>query len=395
MRRLIIFVLFLMASVWFGLKVMQHPGYLLMVYQPYMVQVPLWFAAIALFVFILLFYFVVTSLDSVQFLFLRFKHWLQFRREHRAYNKTRHGLTSLIEGRWQKAEKLLMSGTHQSVEPLMNYLGAARAAHEQKAYGRRDAYLQKAYKVAPEAQVAIGMTQAELELSQEYYEKASATLNQLLKKSPRHPGVLRLLEKVYVRSANWQALQAILPSMRKARILTSEQFEQFEKNVACEVLRSDSKTIEATEKIYEALPRYVRKNPDVICAYVQRLLVLQRPSDNVVSAEIAELIRVALKNGYQPELVKIYGELPFADINKQLVIAGAWLKMYGEKPEILLTMGRLCVRIQLWGKAKDYFERCLLQGRNAEASLAYGKLLEAIGEQQAATIKYRDGLLTY
>src|SRR5258708_2537777 len=125
---------------------------------------------------------------------MRFQHWLQYRREHRAYSKTRHGLTTLVEGRWKKAEKLLLAGANQAVEPLMNYLGAARAAHEQGEYSRRDMYLQKAYHIAPDAEVAIGMTQAELELSQEHYEKAAATLNQLLKKSPRHPGVLRLLE---------------------------------------------------------------------------------------------------------------------------------------------------------------------------------------------------------
>ena len=128
MRRLIIFLLFLLASVWFGLKVMHHPGYVFFVYQPWMVQMPLWFAALAGFIFILLFYFVVTSLDRIGLLWMQFKHWLQFRREHRAYSKTRHGLTMLIEGRWKKAERLLMAGSYQSVEPLMNYLGAARTA---------------------------------------------------------------------------------------------------------------------------------------------------------------------------------------------------------------------------------------------------------------------------
>ncbi len=393
MRRLIIFLLFLLASVWFGLKVMRHQGYLFLVYQPWMVQMPIWFAALVLVIFVLLFYFVVTSVDRLQLWWLRFQHWLQYRREHRAYSKTRHGLTTLVEGRWKKAEKLLLAGTNQSVEPLMNYLGGARAAHEQGEYARRDMYLQKAYHVAPDAEIAIGMTQAELELSQEHYEKAAATLNQLLKKSPRHPGVLRLLEKVYVRSANWKNLQTILPMMRKARVLTSDQFEQFEINVACEILRNDGKTLAAAEQLWDSLPRYVRKNPDVIYAYVQRLLALQRPSDAVVTQQIEELIRKALKTGYQPELVTLYGTLPFTDLNKQLVIVGAWLKMYGLKPEILLTLGRFCARLQLWGKAKDYFEKCLMQGKNPAASFEYGRLLENLGEQDAAMAKYREGLV--
>ena len=71
---------------------------------------------------------------------------------------------------------------------------------------------------------------------------------------------------------------------------------------------------------------------------------------------------------------------------------GAWLKMYGEKPELLLTLGKLCVKIQLWGKAKDYFELCLALGPNVEASLAYGHLLEELDKPEEALVKYRDGL---
>ncbi len=55
--------------------------------------------------------------------------------------------------------------------------------------------------------------------------------------------------------------------------------------------------------------------------------------------------------------------------------------------------GRLCVRAQLWGKAKDYFERCLARGPNPAAYLEYGKLLEHLGETEDALQKYKDGLL--
>ena len=57
----------------------------------------------------------------------------------------------LIEGRWKKAEKFLLKGMNKSIEQLMNYIGAARAAHELGAYDRRDHYIQKAYEVAPDA----------------------------------------------------------------------------------------------------------------------------------------------------------------------------------------------------------------------------------------------------
>lgn len=387
MKRLILFLILLVASVWFGLAIVQHQGYLLLVYRPWMVQMPLWFALLSVIIILGLFYLLIDSIDQIQFLWFRFKNWLRFRKERRAYSKTQHGLALLIEGRYAKAERLLLAGVNQSVEPLINYLNAAKAAHEQGAFERCDNYIKKAYQVAPAADLAIGITQAELELSQDKLEHAVATLNHLRQTSPRHPRVLKLLEKVYVRLGDWQNLQNLLPSLRKAKLLTAEQLEQFEKNIYCEMLRAaHHKNIDELRQYWNSLPKHIRKNPEVIHAYVSQLL---RFTDR---QSIEELIRQALKQGYQPDLAKLYGTLTFTNLNRQLVIVGAWLKMYGPKPELLLTLGRLCVRIQLWGKAKDYFEKCLAQGPNPEASLEYGRLLEHLGEEEEAKQTYRSGL---
>jgi len=387
MRRLIIILLFLVVSVWFGLEVVRHQGYLLVVYQPWLVQMPIWFAILSLFIIFSLFYFLVNGIDRLNFMLFRMKNWLNIRREHKSYSKTQHGLSALIEGRWKKSEKMLLAGMNQTFEPLINYLAAARAAHEQGAYERRDSYIQKAYHAAPDADLAIGLTQADLELKQDQLEQAAATLNHLRQLSPRHPRVLKLLEKVYVRLGDWKNLQALLPDMRKAKLLNAQQAEQFEKNLYCETLRSSgNKSLADIRQIWSDMPRNMRKNPDVVHEYVKQL---SRFSE---TKEMEELIHKTLKNSWQPDLVRIYGSLPFTNLNRQLVIVGAWLKIYGQRPELLLLLGKLCVRVQLWGKAKDYFEKCLAQGPNAEASLEYGKLLMQLGEQDEAMRKYQDGL---
>ena len=132
-----------------------------------------------------------------------------------SYSKTQHGLALLIEERWSKAERLLLKGVDQSVEPLMNYLGAAKAAHEQGAFERRDKHIKKAYQVAPQADLAIGITQAELQIAQDQLESAMATLTRLRQLAPRHPRVLKMLEKVYVRFAEWKNLHNLyLPDLQ-------------------------------------------------------------------------------------------------------------------------------------------------------------------------------------
>jgi HemY protein len=393
MRRLIIILLLLIASVWGGVLAMRHPGFLLIVYQPWMVQMPLWFALISVLVFLGLFYFIIDSIDRVGFLWFRLKNWLHIRREHKAYSKTQAGLATLIEGRYKKAERLLLAGTKQSIDPLINYLSAARAAHKQGAYDRRDSYIQKAYEIAPKASLAIGLTQAELEAEQGQFEQAIATLTHLRQVSPRHPQVIKLLEKIYVRLGDWNSLKSLLPAMRKARVLNHHEYALFEKNIYCEIFHAASgKRLSDVRQIWNEVPRHLKKQPDIVLAYVTQLLQYVPVTGPETSKEIEELIRKILKHTFHPALANIYGRLHFTDLNRQLVIAGAWVNMYGQKPELLFILGSVCMRLQLWGKAKDYFSRCLAQGPNPRASLAYGRLLESLGEKDEAMQKYREGL---
>lgn len=353
MRRLFFFLVLLIASVWLGLLVLRHPGYLLVFAQPWMVQMPLWFALLASVVLLIIFYWVVDSIDRLQFLWFRLKNWLRFRREHRLYNKAQHGLMLLIEGRWQKSERLLMASMNEAVDPLINYLGAAKAAHEMGAYARRDQYIQTAYQVAPQASLAIGLTQEALLFEQGEVQRSFALLDKLRVQSPRHPLVLKRFEQRFC---------------DKLRLVPYAHLNDL-------------------KSLWNSLPRQMRKQSNVACAYAKQLV---RLSD---AKEAESVIRQTLKRHWQSEMVLLYGTLPFVNLNRQLVIVGAWLNMYGERPETLLTLGRLCVRVQLWGKAKDYFARCLALGPNADASLAYGLLLEKLDEPDEAMVKYREGLV--
>jgi HemY protein len=338
--RLIIWLVFLLGSIWAGVTLFQHPGTMTIIMRPWTLEIPLWVAAVALGTFLVLFYVTLDLIDRLRFLWFRFKNWLRFRSEHKSYNASQQGLTLLIEGRWKEAERLLLANIHESIDPLMNYLGAARAAQAQGAYDRCDQYIKKARNSVPSAGLAIGLTQAEFEISRGQLVQALATLNELIKTSPRHSQVLKLLGKVYVRLTDWQILSA--PQVG----------------------------LETVQGVWHAMPRLLHKRPEVVCAYVKQLLRFQDTN------EIGSLIRKTLKHDWQPELVNIYGTLPFDNLNRQLIIVGAWVDIYGQKPELLLALARLCVRVKLWGKARDYYEKCLALGPNTEASFEYARLLE-------------------
>lgn len=396
MWRLILVLLFLIASVFVGIEIVKHQGYVLIVFEPWMMQMPIWFAFVSTLVIFVLFFFIINSIDALKLTFYRIKNWLRFHKASRLYNKTQHGLSLLIEGNWKKSEKLLLAGSNQSPDPLINFLGAAYAAHELCAYDRRDHYIQNAYQAAPNATLAIGLTQANLEYKQKHFEHALATLHHLRETNPYQPRVLKLLEKIYIHLGDWQQLLTLLPSLRKAKIINSTQKSQFEKNTYIEIFNSSlTKSREEVRTLWHNMPRDAKKDPNVIYAYLLQLIRFNIGSlyDAETLKETEILIRKALKNEWHPGLITLYGNLPFSQLNRQFVIVGAWLKIYGDQAILLYILGKWCVQAKLWGKAKDYFERCIALGPNKEASFEYGRLLESLGEKDAALRKYREGLL--
>ena len=90
--------------------------------------------------------------------------------------------------------------------------------------------------------------------------------------------------------------------------------------------------------------------------------------------------------------VTLYGKLKTSYPDKQLERAEAWLKHHGSSAALYLCLGRLCLRNQLWGKARTYLQQCLDLEENAEACAELAKLLEYLGEKEEALVFYRRGL---
>ena len=58
----------------------------------------------------------------------------------------------------------------------------------------------------------------------------------------------------------------------------------------------------------------------------------------------------------------------------------------------MLTSARLCLRNELWGKARSYLETVISIRPTPEAYQEYGRLLNQLGEGEAAADAYRAGL---
>jgi len=303
----------------------------------------------------------------------------------RAGQRLTRGVIEVAEGNFAKGEKLLARAAHVSDAPLLNYLQAARAAHLLGHDERRDDWLRQAYEQAPEAANAVLLTQAELQLDREQYEQALATLRRLEENSPNHSHALDLLGRLYFRLEDWSHLSDLLPRLRKRGRLDESTLDKWSERVYIEKL-DQAVDGEAILAAWKEIPKGLKKHLPLLEAYYSSLM-------RAGMHEKAEKDLVAdIKREWRGPLVRLFGMVEGTNATKQLKTAENWLKNHGEDADLLLTSARLCLRNELWGKARSYLETVISIRPSPEAYQEYGRLLNRLGEGDAAADAYRTGL---
>jgi len=305
-------------------------------------------------------------------------------RARRAQRHLDHAFAAIAEGHWGQGEKLLGRAARGPAS-LAGYLSAARAAQEQQAVERRDEWLRLAYEADPSATPAVLLTQAELQLDYGQLEEALATLRQLEQRNATHPRGLVLQARVLERLGDWAALDALLPRLRSAKVLDADVLAQLEVRVAQASLDGAGDAA-ALEQAWKALGRKLRQRPEMVESYARNGMRLG------ASEQVEAVLRKALKSSWSATLVTLYGRLETTDPAAQVATLEKWLNERPEDAELLLACGRLCLRSELWGKARSYLETSLAIRPLPETWRIYGELLVKLGESGAASEAFRQGL---
>jgi HemY protein len=306
-------------------------------------------------------------------------------RSGRAGQQLTKGMIEVAEGNFAKGEKLLARTASSSDAPLLNYLAAARAAHLLGHDERRDNWLKQAYEQTPEAANAVLLTQAELQLDQGQYEHALATLRRLEENAPNHSHALNLLGRLYFRLEDWTHLSELIPRLRKQGRIDAPTLDKWSQRVYIEKLHS-APDGEAVLAAWKAMPKGLKKYLPLLEAYFSNLMRtgLNEKAEKDLAAEV--------RKEWRGPLVRLFGMVEGGDATKQLKRAESWLKTHGEDADLLLTAARLCLRNELWGKARSYLETVISIRPTPEAYQEYGRLLNQLGEGDAAADAYRAGL---
>lgn len=309
------------------------------------------------------------------------------RRKQSAQRQMERGLTLLAEGDWNRGEKFLSRASRRASNPLLGYLGAARAAHQQGATERCESWLRLAADSDPESQTLVLLTEAELQVERGDLGTAAATLDQVARVAPINNRLLQLQAQVYEGLGDWERLSAVLPVLKRRHAIDDAEYRRLA-IAAYEGLFAASETdYDRAVELWRALPKDLRENEDITAAYLQALVRHDHQQ------ETETFIRKSLRKTWWQKLVAIYGRLEVVDKPAHLRHAEQWLHDHGEDPVLLLAVARLSMANELWGKARSYLESSLAIAPSAEGFALYGNLLEKLGEDQHASEAFRSGLL--
>ena len=312
---------------------------------------------------------------------------VQERRLEQARKQLHQGLKQLAAGQFDKAEADLLKRISQSEDPGANYLYAAEAAHRQRNSERRDEYLNLADQADPSNHTAVLLLRAQMWADDDRHGEALEAVELLLAEQPRHRDGMTLKLKLLQQLGRWDELKTSLAPARN--VVDSEQLDNAARQTYTALLTQAraSGRVDALRSVWQSVDKNLQRDPELIAHYAGLCHDLNIDVDGL------RLIVAELRQAWHPQLALVYGELDGGDVVRQLAKVEEWIKQHGEKAELLIIAGRLCLRNRLWGRARSYFEACLRSYPSPEVRLELGKLLIQQGEDETAALElFREGL---
>ncbi|WP_421249437.1 heme biosynthesis HemY N-terminal domain-containing protein [Aeromonas sp. 603359] len=382
MIRIIILVAVMVAGLIFGPQASGNKGYVLIALGNYTIESSVTSAVILAVLFYGALLIVEWLLGRVFGLRRKTLGWYGSRRRRKANQQTVAATLAMAEGHYSQAEKLMIKGASNSDTPLLNYLSAAKAAQARGDDARRDQYLQKAQEENPKAELALTLTQTQLQIEQGQYDTALAMLESVYALNPRHPMVLDQLRQVHLARQNWSALCDLIPALHKVGKLTPKQEEELLQQAWSGRLQQAASSLETLKAVWQDLPRKLRLEPELLACYGD--LLRQLGADG----EAATLWQEALRKQPMPQLL---ARLPKLKLDSYQPLLALLQKQQGQ-PEVDTALAQLYLLAGQLDDAQKLLEQEVERAPSAAAYHALGQLMDKRRLTNKANEYYRQAL---
>ncbi len=388
MFRLIFILSIFVASILIGIHLTKEPGYALLSYQTYTVEMPLWVLVTSMLCMFFIFNIFLRTVDIFGKIYSFIPSLLRNRKQKLASRNTLRGMVEIKEGKWKLAEKHLLKSANYSSSPMLNYLSAARSAQELGDTKKRDGYIDLAYQSCNEDDLAVRFTQIKLYLQNNEIELALASLEGILISYPENQYAIKLLHDAYLKIDDWQALLSLIPKIKQSQIIDSEEIYRTELMANCNMMEEllEQNDFKHYEEEYSNLPRNIKNHEDIVTLHAKYYIKTKQ----IEKAE--KLIIKKLKGTWSDQLIEIYGNTKSTNPSKQLKIAEGFLRKQDHSACLHTALARISYRNKLWNKAKSHYEESLHLNPMASIYAELGELLEVMEEYDLSIQCYKKGI---
>lgn len=383
MRWLIWILLTLALAIGVSMVLGNNEGYVLIVRQPYRLELSLNFLLILIVLMFASLHLMLRLVHYIQRLPASVRTYKEGKRLKDGHAALLTSLHAITEGHYAAAEKSAARALELGEDPALSALIAARASHKMHQKGQRDYYLAEAERLAPHAAVARLLTQAELLLDDRQYMHALEVLHRLEKIEPRHVGAMLLELKVQLRLEQWEKVLSVLQQLERCEGIASWQAREYRQQAYLQILNRYVSDPQGLLAYWKAIPEEDRLSA--------RLAQAGAHSFNAIGNgdQAYEIVAMSLTKQWDTELAGMIGDCASSKATEQLQQAENWLLSHEGDANLLLSLGKLCIRLSLWGKAQSYLEASISVKPTATAHLMLAKMLEGRGETNDAFKHYR------
>lgn len=395
MRIFLSLVILFAAAIGLAVGARFNPGNVVFFYPPYRVDLSLnFFIVLAALLFAVLFA-VLNAIRSTQQMPQRVAAYRREKREREGNRAMRDALKALFEGRFGHAEKAAMRASESPDNAGLSALIAARAAHRMGQKERRNVWLAKTQD-DPALKTARLMTSIELAIDGHEPENALELVKELNSTGTRHIHALRLALKANQRAKNWPEVLRLVRMLDKRSALHPVLARRLREMAYEDLLSNQAHDAESIRRVLADIPAEDRVQPFVAIRAAKAL------NAKGLHDEARVIVEKALAVEWDERLVRVYAGSAGTEGSPALIAqierCEEWAQSHPTDAELALTLGTLCLRQKLWGKAQRHLEHALSDATGPEtvreAHLKLAQLHEALNQPEAAAAHYRQCALS-
>lgn len=356
MIRVFLLLLACMAGTWYLADSIKQkgPGYVYIYIDPYSIETSFWFFLLLLVAVVTGLFILTKGISLFLYYLVKIGYLPRFFWMSRARKLRYQGNLAFLNQQWRISAKKMAKAGKNSETPFLDYLMAARANLAVKD-------IESAIKNASLAKNATDLdasSYALLELDILIAQGRSGGQAQAIKKlldgnADKPPVLLRAI-RVYRAEKQWQSLQALLPLIKRHKVLSPSEYSDVLADIAVGIMPSFTgiEQRQDLKKLWKSVAR-VHDRDDVMQAYCAALARMNE------SREAQKLLEMHLKRHWSDTLFGSYAALPFIDPLAALDFAESFLPSNGNNAALLTGLGLLSKNNGYLAKARDYLYRSM------------------------------------